>query len=73
MRGRLAGLEVLSYGVGPVLGQVRGGAMAGVLGVRFSLACGGVACVLAVGATCAALPRLWQFDRHESSFATKAK
>ncbi|HEY4023564.1 MAG TPA: MFS transporter [Pseudonocardiaceae bacterium] len=73
MRGRLAGLEVLSYGVGPVLGQVRGGAMASVLGVRFSLASGGVACVLAVGATCAALPRLWQFDRRESSFTAKAK
>ena len=73
MRGRLAGLEVLSYGVGPVLGQVRGGAMAGVLGVRVSLVSGGVACVLAVGATCAALPRLWQFDRRESSFAANEK
>ncbi len=54
MRGRLAGLEVLSYGVGPVLGQLRGGAMAGVLGVRFSLSSGGLACVLAsaaIGAT----------------------
>jgi MFS family permease len=55
MRGRLAGLEVLSYGVGPVLGQIRGGAMAGALGVRFSLWCGGLACVLASGAIGATL------------------
>ncbi|HEX4223414.1 MAG TPA: MFS transporter [Pseudonocardiaceae bacterium] len=67
MRGRLAGLEVLSYGIGPVLGQVRGGALAGVLGVRFSLASGGLACVFAVGATCAALPRLWRFDQRAAS------
>jgi MFS family permease len=63
MRGRLAGLEVLSYGVGPVLGQIRGGAMAGAIGVRFTLASGGVACVLASAGISVALPRLWQFDR----------
>lgn len=62
MRGRLAGLEVLSYGVGPVLGQIRGGALAGALGVRFSLASGGIACVAASGGLVAALPRMWQFD-----------
>jgi MFS family permease len=63
MRGRLAGLEVLSYGVGPVLGQIRGGAMASRLGIRFTLASGGIACLLASGAVTAALPRLWQFDQ----------
>lgn len=61
MRGRLAGLEVLSYAVGPVLGQVRGGALASRFGIRFTLASGGVACALASGAVCASLPRLWQF------------
>ena len=62
MRGRLAGLEVLSYEVGPVLGQVRGGAMASRLGIRFTLATGGIACVLASGGVTAALPRLWRFE-----------
>ncbi|HEY2695333.1 MAG TPA: MFS transporter [Pseudonocardiaceae bacterium] len=63
MRGRLAGLEVLSYGVGPVLGQVRGGAMASRFGIRLTLASGGIACVLASGAVCLTLPRLWRFDQ----------
>ncbi len=34
LRGRLAGIEVLSYSVGPQLGQVRAGAMAGWTGAR---------------------------------------
>jgi MFS family permease len=67
MRGRLAGLEVLSYGVGPVLGQVRGGALAGVLGVRTTLVSGGVGCVVAAGAICAALPRLWHYDQRDDA------
>ncbi|HJP76124.1 MAG TPA: MFS transporter [Pseudonocardiaceae bacterium] len=79
MRGRMAGLEVISYGVGPVLGQIRGGATAGAFGVRFSLASGGIACVVVSGAICAALPRLWHFDQRigvtptgeQSSFAGK--
>lgn len=62
MRGRMAGLELLSYGGGPVLGQIRGGAVAGHFGVRRAVWTGGVACVVAVGAICAALPRLWSFD-----------
>lgn len=34
LRGRLAGIEVLSYSVGPQLGQVRAGTMAGWTGTR---------------------------------------
>ncbi|HEY4460115.1 MAG TPA: MFS transporter [Pseudonocardiaceae bacterium] len=45
-----------------VLGQVRGGALASRFGIRFTLASGGMACVLASGGVCAALPRLWSFD-----------
>ena len=62
MRGRLAGLEVLSYGLGPVAGQVRGGAVAAGFGARVALWSGGLACVAAVGLICRALPRLWTFD-----------
>jgi MFS family permease len=56
LRGRMAGIELLSYGLGPSAGQVRAGAVAAVTSPRFSLAAGGLACVAAVGACCAALP-----------------
>ncbi len=56
LRGRMAGVELLSYGLGPPAGQIRAGAVAAVTSPRFSLAAGGLACVAAVGACCAALP-----------------
>jgi hypothetical protein len=56
LRGRLAGIELLSYGAGPPTGQFRSGVVASLAGVRFSLTSGGIACVVAVGAVCAALP-----------------
>jgi MFS family permease len=56
LRGRLAGIEMLSYAAGPPAGQLRSGAVAAVTGPRFSLTSGGLACVAAVVATYAALP-----------------
>ena len=56
LRGRLAGVELLSYSVGPSAGQIRAGAVAAVTTTRFSLWSGGVACVGAVGVVCLALP-----------------
>ncbi|MCH0539068.1 MFS transporter [Streptomyces sp. MUM 203J] len=62
LRGRLAGIEVLSYSVGPQLGQVRAGAMAGWTGTRTAVWAGGAACVGAVGLLAAALPGLVAYD-----------
>ncbi|MEV0317912.1 MFS transporter [Streptomyces sp. NPDC050658] len=62
LRGRLAGIEVLSYSVGPQLGQVRAGAAAGWTGTRTAVWSGGLACVAAVGALTAALPKLVSYD-----------
>jgi len=56
LRGRLAGVEVLSYGLGPPAGQLRAGAVAAVSTPRISLCSGGLLCVAAVGVICAALP-----------------
>jgi MFS family permease len=64
LRGRLAGVELLSYGVGPSLGQIRAGAVASLTTPKFSLASGGVLCVTAVGVTCLALPA---FVRYQAS------
>lgn len=62
LRGRMAGVELLSYSVGPQLGQVRAGGMAGLVGVRASVWVGGVACVVGVLALATALPRLLSYD-----------
>jgi len=56
MRGRMAGVELLSYGLGPSAGQIRAGGVASVTSPRFSLWSGGLICIGAVAVTCAALP-----------------
>nr|WP_308120661.1 MFS transporter [Streptomyces bambusae] len=62
LRGRLAGIEVLSYSVGPQLGQLRAGAMAGWTGTRSAFWSGGVACVASVALLAAVLPKLVTYD-----------
>ncbi|CAM5494780.1 Enterobactin exporter EntS [Streptomyces avidinii] len=62
LRGRLAGIEVLSYSVGPQLGQVRAGTMAGWTGTRSAFWGGGLACVASVAVLSALLPKLISYD-----------
>jgi len=62
VRGRMAGIEMLSYSIGPMLGQVRSTTAAQAFGLRTSLASGGILCIAAVGVTCVTLPALWIFD-----------
>ena len=69
MRGRLAGIEMLSYSVGPLAGQVRAGAVADLWSVRASVVSGGVACVLGVAATAVALRDFWSYDARTDEHA----
>jgi len=62
IRGRMAGLEMISYSLGPTAGQFRAGVMAAWTSLRFSLTFGGLACSGSVGVVAAALPSLWRFD-----------
>jgi MFS family permease len=62
LRGRLAGIELLTSSVGPSLGDVRAGLVAGRFGVRVALATGGLACVASVGLLAVVLPGLWRYD-----------
>jgi hypothetical protein len=62
LRGRMAGIELLSYAAGPPAGQLRSGVTASLAGLRFSLVSGGLACVTAVGVVCAALPAFRRYD-----------
>jgi hypothetical protein len=61
MRGRLAGIAMISYMTGPLLGNARAGWVAAKTGVTFSLLSGGVTCVAAVVATSLLLPKFWAF------------
>jgi MFS family permease len=62
VRGRMAGIEMISYSLGPTAGQFRAGVMAAWTTLRFSLTFGGLACTGLVAVVTAALPSLWSFD-----------
>jgi hypothetical protein len=61
LRGRMAGVELLSYSIGPSVGQIRAGAVASVTSPRFSLVSGGLLCVGAVGLVCLTLPAFTRY------------
>jgi MFS family permease len=63
LRGRMAGIEMISYLSGPKLGDTEAGLIAAAFGITFSIVSGGVLCVLAVGLSCVFLPK---FIRYES-------
>ncbi|WP_326612458.1 MFS transporter [Streptomyces scopuliridis] len=73
LRGRLAGIEVLSYSVGPQLGQIRAGAMAGWTGTRPAIWGGGLACLASVGVLAAVLPRLVTYDAETDEDALRRR
>jgi MFS family permease len=61
-RGRLAGIEMLSYSIGPLGGQARSGLVADATSVRASIVSGGVLCVIGVAATAVWLTDFWRYD-----------
>ncbi len=61
MRGRLSGIEMISYMTGPLLGNARAGWVAAHSGVSLSLWSGGVICVLGVIITSLLLPKFWNY------------
>ena len=62
MRGRLAGIEMLSYSLGPLGGQVRAGITADLWTVRGAITSGGFACVAGVTLTALILRDFWSYD-----------
>jgi MFS family permease len=73
LRGRLAGVELLSYSVGPSAGQLRGGGVASLTTPRFAAASGGLLCLATVGVVCLALPTFWQVSgRDRAAVVTPA-
>jgi MFS family permease len=73
LRGRLAGIELLSYSVGPQLGQVRSGGMAALTSVRTSVWAGGAICAGAVGLLALGLPKLMSYDDRTNEHALRMR
>jgi MFS family permease len=67
LRGRMAGIEQLSYMSGPLLGNARVGFMAEQLGLTRSIVWGGVLCVVSVAACIPALPSFWKHRKSDPS------
>ncbi len=62
LRGRLAGIELVSYSTGPTLGNVEAGAVAHLVGPRFSVVSGWVLCVVGTVLLAAALPAFRNYE-----------
>lgn len=60
-RGRLAGIEMISYLSGPKLGDARAGFVAFGLGTTTALVSGGILCLVGVGFCCWVLPKFWNY------------
>jgi MFS family permease len=64
LRGRLAGIEQVSYSSGPLLGNIEPGVVASIAGVRVSIVSGAVLCIGGVAVAAALLPA---FRRYEAA------
>lgn len=62
LRGRLAGIEMISYTSGPLLGNVESGLVAAFAGIRASAVSGGILCIVGVAAVAVAIPALSLYD-----------
>ncbi|AOP51057.1 MFS transporter [Streptomyces lydicus] len=73
LRGRLAGIELLSYAAGPQLGQVRVGGMAALTGVRAAVSAGGLLCFAGVALLALGLPKLMAYDSRTDEHARRMR
>ena len=69
LRGRLAGVEMISWSSGPMLGNAEAGLAAALFGLRNSVVGGGLLCVAGAVALAASLPRFWGYDARHGATA----
>ena len=73
LRGRLAGIELLSYTIGPLLGQLRAASMASATTLTISVTSGGIACVIFVGILAIFFPKLRKYDAETDEYAVQER
>jgi MFS family permease len=61
LRGRLAGLEMISYMSGPLLGNAESGLVAAAFSTGFSVISGGIFCIAGVGLSVLFLPKFLSY------------
>ena len=71
LRGRLAGIEMLSYLLGPLGGQARAGGMAAMTSLRTSIVGGGLLCIGFVSAISTVMPKFRKYDVRSNEFAVE--
>ena len=72
-RGRLAGIELLSYSVGPLAGQLRAATIASATNLSFSVTSGGVLCAIVVAFLAFFFPKMWKYDVETNEFAVRER
>ncbi|REF37889.1 MFS transporter [Thermasporomyces composti] len=72
-RGRLAGIEMLSYSIGPLAGEARAGLVADMTSVRASIVSGGALCVVGVGLVARWLREFWRYDARTDEHAVRER
>ena len=65
LRGRLASIELLSYSIGPTLGNFEAGVVASAFSVRASVLSGGILTVIGCALCALALPAFRQYDERQ--------
>jgi MFS family permease len=66
IRGRMAGLEMISYMSGPLLGNAQAGFMSSMLGLHNAIIIGGMLCVIGVMLSLFLLPQFWRYIKQEA-------
>ena len=69
LRGRLAGIELISYSVGPLMVQMRAAMVATATSLSISVTSGGVMCVFFVALLASLLPTFRKYDVETNEFA----
>lgn len=73
LRGRLAGIELLSYSIGPLTGQLRAAMIASATSLTFSVTSGGISCVIFVALLAGLLPTFRKYDVETNEFAIRER
>jgi len=73
LRGRLAGIEMLSYSIGPLAGQLRAASIAAATSLSFSVTSGGVMCVVVVAILAILMPDFRKYDAETNKYAVQER